>query len=140
VNTLLRSSLAVAFVALVVGIAGGTGSGRLSLPPLAPPIGPTLEAAQGQVRAFAVVARRYSFSPDRLEVDLDDLVKITFDAQDMPHSFTLDEYRISKRARPGQPVVFEFRADRPGRFTFYCNLANDDGCRQMRGELIVRGR
>ena len=41
---------------------------------------------------------------------------------------------------PGQTVTFEFRADQPGSFPIYCSLRQDDGCRQMRGELIVRRR
>lgn len=94
----------------------------------------------GTIRQFSVSARKYAFQPTIIEVQQDDLVKITFDALDIPHSFTVDEYRISKRAAPGQPVTFEFRADRPGRFPIYCNLKIDDGCRQMRGELLVRAR
>jgi heme/copper-type cytochrome/quinol oxidase subunit 2 len=94
----------------------------------------------GTMRQFSVSARKYAFQPTVVEVQQDDLVKITFDAVDIPHSFTVDEYRISKRAAPGQPVTFEFRADRPGRFPIYCNLKIDDGCRQMRGELVVLAR
>lgn len=94
----------------------------------------------GTIRQFGVSARKYAFQPAIVEVQQDDLVKVTFDALDIPHSFTVDEYRISKRAAPGQPVTFEFRADRPGRFPIYCNLKIDDGCRQMRGELLVRAR
>jgi heme/copper-type cytochrome/quinol oxidase subunit 2 len=71
-------------------------------------------------------------------VQKDDLVKITFNSVDMAHSFTVDSYRIAKRAGAGQSVVFEFRADQTGRFPFYCNLTQDDRCRQMRGELVVR--
>ena len=41
-------------------------------------------------------------------------------------------------ASVGQTVTFEFRADRTGTFPYYCNLAIDEGCRQMHGELIVR--
>jgi cytochrome c oxidase subunit II len=89
---------------------------------------------------FTVVARKYSFSPARIEVQQNDLVKITFSTEDIPHSFTVDRYRIAKRAGPGQTVVFEFRADQVGTFPYYCNLAIDDGCREMRGELIVRAR
>jgi hypothetical protein len=35
-------------------------------------------------------------------------------------------------------VTFEFRADQAGTFPFYCNLSQDERCRQMRGELVVR--
>jgi heme/copper-type cytochrome/quinol oxidase subunit 2 len=71
-------------------------------------------------------------------VQKDDLVKITFTAADIAHSFTMDGYRISKRAGAKQSVVFEFRADQPGTFPFYCNLTQDSKCREMKGELVVR--
>ena len=48
-----------------------------------------------------------------------DLVRITFSTKDIPHSFTVDRYRIAKRVEPGKSVVFEFRADQPGRFPIY---------------------
>jgi heme/copper-type cytochrome/quinol oxidase subunit 2 len=96
-------------------------------------------AAQGK-RDFNVHAKRFQFTPARIEVAQDDMVKITFTADDIAHSFTVDEYRIAKRAEAGQTVSFEFRADRPGTHPIYCNLTNDEGCRRMHGELVVRGR
>ena len=94
--------------------------------------------SQGQIREFTVTGRSNSFAPGRIEVQKDDLVKITFTAADIAHSFTVDSYRIAKRAGAGQTVVFEFRADRSGTFPFYCNLSQDDKCREMKGELVVR--
>ena len=68
-----------------------------------------------------------------------DLVKVTFTAKDMPHSFTIDgPYRISKRASAGQSVTFEFRADQAGNFTIYCALSQDPKCSDMKGTLQVR--
>jgi len=97
-------------------------------------------AQEGGERKFTVSAHKYAFSPARLDVRQDDLVRVTFSTDDIPHSFTIDKYRIAKRVEPGKPIVFEFRADQPGRFPIYCNLAADDGCRKMIGELIVTGR
>jgi cytochrome c oxidase subunit 2 len=93
---------------------------------------------QGQVREFTVEGNQFTFAPARIDVQKDDLVKVTFTARDMAHSFTIDEYRIAKRAGVGQTVVFEFRADRQGPFTFYCNLSQNDRCREMKGHLQVR--
>lgn len=93
---------------------------------------------QGQVREFTVSGDHYGFSPAALAVNKNDLVKITFTAQDMPHSFTIDDYRIVKRAGAGQSVTFEFRADRAGSFSFYCNITSDAKCRDMKGTLSVR--
>lgn len=87
-----------------------------------------------------MTARRYAFDPARIEVDEGDLVKIDLRTDDIAHSVTIDAYRIAKRVGPGAPLTFEFRADKPGTFPFYCNLQAEDGCRRMRGELIVRPR
>ncbi|OFW07533.1 MAG: hypothetical protein A3H96_07295 [Acidobacteria bacterium RIFCSPLOWO2_02_FULL_67_36] len=92
----------------------------------------------GQTREFTVTGDKFSFSPAEIPVRKDDLVKIRFTATDMPHSFTIDDYRISKRAGAGQIIEIEFRADQAGTFTYYCNLTQDDRCRQMKGQLIVR--
>jgi nitrous-oxide reductase len=106
-------------------------------------LGAVALSAQDQAptaRPFAVTARRYRFDPPRIEVFQDDLVQIELKTADIPHSLTVDAYRIAKKVSPGRPVTFEFRADRPGTFPFYCNLQTEDGCRQMRGELIVKPR
>jgi cytochrome c oxidase subunit II len=99
----------------------------------------SLAQEQGR-REITLTAKRYEFSQTRIEVAANDVVKITLVAEDIPHSFTIDEYRISKRAAPGRPATFEFRADKAGTFPFYCNLTIDEGCRQMRGELVVISR
>ena len=41
-------------------------------------------------------------------------------------------------AGAGQTVTFEFRADRTGSFTFYCNLSQNARCKDMKGTLSVR--
>ena len=91
-------------------------------------------------KPFTVSAHRYAFDPARIEVNQDDLVKIELRSDDIAHSLTIDEYRIAKRVGPGLPVTFEFRADRAGTFPFYCSLQAEDGCRQMRGVLVVKRR
>jgi len=96
-------------------------------------------SGRGQVREVVISGDHFAFSPGRIEVQKDDLVQIKFTAKDIAHSFTIDvPYRISKRAGAGQQVVFEFRADETGRFPFYCNLTQDERCKQMKGELVVR--
>ena len=92
---------------------------------------------------FTVRAFKYGYAVNgggaEIRVHQDDLVRITFSAEDIPHSLTLEDetYRIMRRAEPGKPVVFEFRADKPGRFPFRCTLTADPGCREMHGVLIV---
>lgn len=89
-------------------------------------------------RTFQVSARKFAFTPSRLEVTEGDLVRVELQTDDIAHSFTIDGYRLSKRVDPGHPSVVEFRADHAGTFPYYCNLQIDDGCRRMRGELVVK--
>jgi heme/copper-type cytochrome/quinol oxidase subunit 2 len=120
-----KSAVAVAGVLLAAGSLWIRGSANAT--------------ASRQVREVSVVGDQFAFTPSRIEVQKDDVVQVTFTAKDLAHSFTIDvPYRISKRASPGQSVVFEFRADEAGRFRFYCNLTQDERCRKMTGELVVR--
>jgi cytochrome c oxidase subunit II len=106
---------------------------------------PATGAAAGQEqqpnrRDFTIVAKNYDFSPRRLEVTQDDLVKITLRSEDEAHSFVIDGYRIMRRVPAAGTTTFEFRADKPGTFAFYCGMTSADGHRNMKGELIVRAR
>lgn len=120
-----------AFVRALIAVATASG------------LGATVARAQAR-REFSVVARRYSYTVagnDRAEirVNQNDLVHVRFSSEDIPHSFTIEEapYRIMRRAEPGKPVTFNFRADAPGRFRFYCNLTADERCRELQGTLVV---
>jgi heme/copper-type cytochrome/quinol oxidase subunit 2 len=102
-----------------------------------------LAAAQEQApnrREFTILAKDHTFTPNKLEVAQDDLVKITLKSEDRPSSFAIDAYRLIKRAGGGQTISFEFRADQAGTFPFYCNLTSDEGCKDMTGTLVVRPR
>lgn len=120
----MRRMFTLVILALTAGLAGPTAT--------APP-------QNTPHHHFDVTARRYEFLPSRLEVHAGDLVRIILRSEDIPHSFVLDAYRIAKKAAGGGSVTFEFIADRPGEFPFYCNLHNEDGCRNMKGTLVVGG-
>lgn len=105
-----------------------------------------LLAAQSR-RDFDVVAHKYAFRVSgsdtaEIRVTQNDLVRVTFSTEDIPHSFTIEDhngshYRIMRRAEPGKSVSFDFRADTAGRFRFYCSLTIDEKCKDMQGTLIV---
>ena len=105
-----------------------------------PAVGRLLAQEAPNRRDFTIVAKDFHYSPTRIEVTQDDLVKLTIRSEDIAHSFTIDEYRISKRVPAGASTTFEFQADRPGTFAFYCALTGEPGHKMMRGELVVRGR
>jgi heme/copper-type cytochrome/quinol oxidase subunit 2 len=97
------------------------------------------EPAQNR-REFTIVAKDHVFTPNKLDVSQDDLVKITLTSEDRPASFAIDAYRIIKRVPGNSSITFEFRADQAGTFPFYCNLRKDPDCKDMRGVLSVRAK
>jgi cytochrome c oxidase subunit II len=104
----------------------------------APAVGRLMAQEAPNRREFTIVAKEFHYSPTRIEVTQDDLVKLTVRSEDIAHSFTIDEYRISKRVPAGGSTTFEFQVDRSGTFAFYCALTGDPGHKMMRGELVVR--
>ena len=102
-----------------------------------------LGAGQDQApnrREFSITAKDFQFSPDRIEVTQDDLVKLTVKSEDVAYSVTIDEYRLSKRVPAGGTTTIEFRADKTGTFEFYSNMTSDPRHAKMRGQLVVRPR
>ena len=89
---------------------------------------------------LTITARDFRFSPNRIEVNRDDLLRLTVKSEDVAYGFTIDDYRVSKRVPAGGSVVLELRVDREGTFSFYSNMTSDSRHAQMRGELVVRRR
>ena len=106
-------------------------------------LGPARPIAQDQTperRDITITAKDFHFSPNRIEVSRDDLLRLTVKSEDVAYGFTIDDYRVSKRVPAGGSVAIELRLDREGTFAFYSTMTSDSRPSQMRGELIVRRR
>ena len=88
----------------------------------------------------SLVARDFRWTPDRIALGQDDLVRLTIRSEDIAYSFAIDEYRIVRRVPAGGVTTFEFRADRAGTFRFYSNLTSDGAHAEMQGQLVVTPR
>ena len=107
--------------------------------------GAFLRVASSQEQApnrpeFTLIAHDFRYSPDRIEVTQDDLVKLTIESEDNTYSFAIDEYRIVRRVPARGTTTFQFRADKPGTFRFYSNLTSEGGHADMQGQLVVHGK
>lgn len=92
-------------------------------------------------REFALSAKDFRFTPDRLEVIQGDLVKLTVRSEDIAYGFEIKQFRVSKRVPAGGSVTFEFRVDSaPGTFPFYSNLTSDARHAKMSGNLVVQAK
>jgi len=100
---------------------------------------PASQSPQGEVKEFLVIAQRYEFIPDRLEVDQGDHVRIVVRSADGTHGFSIRNYGVHEQVpRAGEPVVVEFDASRSGAFEITCSEYCGRGHSAMRGVLVVR--
>jgi heme/copper-type cytochrome/quinol oxidase subunit 2 len=93
-------------------------------------------------REFAVEAYKYGYrvaGSDKAEirVHVGDVVHVTLSSSDIPHSFTIDDYRVMRRVEAGKTTTVEFVADKPGTFVIHCTLTADEKCKDMKATLVV---
>jgi len=78
----------------------------------------------GTVEVYMTAVRSH-YTPENVEVNEGDHViwRITSveRAQDATHGFALGAYNINLSIEPGETVTFEFDADRPGTYPYYCS-------------------
>jgi cytochrome c oxidase subunit 2 len=92
-----------------------------------------------RVAEFDVVAKRFSFTPDRIEVTRGDRVRLTVRSADGTHGLAIKKFKIDVRVpRGGEPVVLEFDADQAGEFPITCSEYCGKGHRDMKALLVVR--
>ena len=69
-------------------------------------------------------AQRSHFTPDILRVKEGDTVKLHItnveQTRDATHGFAIADYNIQASLEPGETSDFEFVADKPGAYNFYC--------------------
>jgi len=94
-----------------------------------------------EVRSTAV---RSHFNPERVSVKQGDRViwRVTNveRAVDATHGFAVPQYNINASLEPGETVRFEFVADTPGTFPFYCSEFCSALHLEMMGYLMVEPR
>lgn len=87
-----------------------------------------------------VTGTNFSFSPDRIEVNQGDIVKINFSSEMWLHDWVLEgvENVATEQVNPGTVTSVTFTAWDPGEYTFYCSVGNhrEQG---MVGTLVVSG-
>ena len=86
----------------------------------------------GNLKEFTVKAFRFGYSPDIIEINKGDKVKIIIENTDTLHGMRIPELEIR-----GDEIL-EFTADKQGEFTWYCTNMCGEGHMQMKGRLIVK--
>jgi cytochrome c oxidase subunit II len=94
--------------------------------------------AVGQpVHEVQVVARRFTFTPQRIDVVAGEPVRLVIRSEDAVHGFAIRELRIEVEIpRSGEPVTVEFTAPPPGRYDIACSEFCGAGHAQMKAALV----
>jgi cytochrome c oxidase subunit II len=115
--------LAAALAAAVIGAANYATAGA---------------AGQGAVKEFTVVAERYKFTPDHIEVNEGDTVRITVKSADGTHGFAIKKMHVDTMVpKGGEAMTVEFVADKPGSFPITCSEYCGRGHSKMKAVLDV---
>jgi heme/copper-type cytochrome/quinol oxidase subunit 2 len=111
---------------LALGAAGVGASGDVPPPP---------------PRAIEMIASRFKFEPETLQVTQGDRVRLTLRSADTEHGFTIKKMNVRVAVpKTGEPVTVEFVADRPGTYEFKCSEYCGSGHGRMKGQLVVTPR
>jgi cytochrome c oxidase subunit 2 len=96
------------------------------------------DAASG-AKVFDLTAQRFSYAPNRIEVQQGDHVIVHLHSTDVEHGFSIKELGVSTIIPEGGAVVsVDFVASKAGTFEFACSSYCGKGHPDMTGVLVVQ--
>jgi cytochrome c oxidase subunit 2 len=92
-------------------------------------------------RAFEMIASRFSFEPETLEVTEGERVRLTLRSSDTEHGFSVRKLNLKVAVpKTGEPVTVEFVADKAGTYEFKCSEYCGSGHGRMKGRIVVTSK
>lgn len=88
-------------------------------------------------RTINIVAKRFSFSPNRIALKKGEPVVLEVTAMDFPHGFNIPDMNMRRDLIPGKAVRIPLTPARIGQFAFLCDNFCGSGHEQMEGTFIV---
>ena len=93
---------------------------------------------QDEPREIPVVAKRFTFEPERVEVTEGERVKLLVTSADGVHGLEIKKFNVNKKVpRGGEPVVIEFVASAAGEYPILCSEYCGKDHESMKGLLVV---
>jgi len=112
--------------------------GRFALFAIVLLVSPLLSALPPEPRKITVVAKKYEFQPNRIEVKAGEPVEITFETVDTKHGFVCKERKLAKVVfTKDSPAKVAFTPETPGTYAFKCARFCGLGHSKMKGEIVV---
>ena len=94
-------------------------------------------ALASEPRVIKVVAKKFIYVPDRIEVKQGETVVLQLTAPEVPMGFSLPDFKMRADVIPGQVATVRLTADKIGTFTFLCDVFCGTGHEDMSGTLVV---
>ena len=92
-------------------------------------------------REIQVTAKKFEFSPARIEVLQGEAVRIVVTSADSKHGFGIKDLDLKIEVpKTGQPATLEFVAEEAGEFEIACTKWCGKGHKTMKGLLVVKPR
>ena len=88
-------------------------------------------------RVIKVVARKFVFRPEEIELKKGEPVTIELTSADVVMGFNAPDFKVRADIVPGVVSSVSFTPDRTGTFTFLCDVFCGDGHETMSGRLVV---
>jgi cytochrome c oxidase subunit 2 len=89
-------------------------------------------------RKITVTAKKYAFTPDRIELKAGEPVEITFESEDTEHGFACKDLKLEKVTfKKDQPAKVTFTPEKAGTYAFKCARFCGLGHSKMKGEFVV---
>ena len=96
-----------------------------------------LALAQTEPRVVRIVAKKFEFVPEKIEVRRGEAVSLQFTAPEVAMGFFLPDFKLRVDIVPGQVSTLLLTPDKTGIFMFTCDVFCGSGHEDMGGALIV---
>lgn len=94
--------------------------------------------AETSVKSFTVTASQFKFTPETIEVNKGDTVRLAVTSADVSHGISISQFGINKVLNPSETVNIEFVANEVGSFPIVCSIVCGEGHTGMKGTLVVK--
>jgi len=95
-------------------------------------------APAASARKITITARKYEFTPSKIEMKVGEPVEITLQAEDATHGFTCKELGVDKVVvEKGQSQSFVVTPQKAGTYEFKCAKWCGFGHGKMKGQIVV---
>ncbi len=89
-------------------------------------------------RVVHITARKFSYSPDVIELRVGEPVVLEFTSLDRTHGFAAPDLDLRADIAPGQTVRLKLTPAKAGTFPFHCDVFCGSGHEEMEGKIVVK--